>query len=273
MRQFIHVTVLVSPILGLAMLAPAAIGAAEQPPDAPKATGQLQLGQTSAELTGLPGKPVALGLPEVPASSDARFIMVRGLASGFRLSQGFPVKQSWFLSTTEAKNLQLLPPPDFAGDLVLEIFYFKDSKEAPLASLVRTIVIRPEKTVAAAPERTNTAATTAIPPGAPVPPRPLRKVQLTAERETETLQRGEDAIKRGDVSAARLLFEDLAAMGSAKAAFAMAQSYDADYLRKIFIQGALQPDPDSAKSWYEKAARLGSGDAQRMLSALESRSR
>jgi hypothetical protein len=269
MRQFIQVTVLASPLLGLAMLAPTAALAAEPAAEGPKAAGQMQPGQSSAELTGQPGQPVALGLPEVPAASDARFIMVRGLTSGFRLSQGFPVKQSWFLSTTEAKTLQLLPPPDFTGDLVLEILYFKDSKEAPLSSLVRTIVIRPQNSAASGPERTNTAATTATTP-APAP-RPIRKLQLTAERETETLARGEDAMKRGDVAAARLLFEDLAAMGSARGAFAMAQSYDADYLRKIFIQGALQPDPDSAKSWYEKAARLGSGDAQRVLSTLEGR--
>ena len=80
-------------------------------------------------------------------------------------------------------------------------------------------------------------------------------------------------MKRGDISAARLLFEDLAAMGSAKGAFAMAQSYDPAYLRKIFIQGGLQPDADQARTWYENAARLGSGDAQRALGALVGESR
>lgn len=272
MRPYIHLSVLASPLLGLAMLVPGAAGALEGDAGATGATkpgaAMQQVTQDNAELIGRPGKPVALGLPEPGTGSEARFIMVRGLPAGFRLSQGFPVKQSWFLSTTEAKNLQLLPPAVFSGDLVLEILYFKDSKEAPLTSLVRTVVIRAETGAEPAPGQASAAAA----PTAPAP-RAIRKIQLTAERETETLRRGEEAMKRGDVAAARLLFEDLAAMGSAKGAFAMAQSYDADYLRTVFIQGALQPDPASAKAWYERAARLGSSEAQGALTALESRAR
>jgi TPR repeat protein len=53
----------------------------------------------------------------------------------------------------------------------------------------------------------------------------------------------------------------------------MAQSYDPEALRKIYIQGGLQPDVERARNWYENAARLGSGDAQRALGALANRVR
>lgn len=214
-----------------------------------------------------PGTPTPLTLPEeAMTTSGVRFIMIRGLPSGFVLSQGFPVKQTWFLSMAEAKSLQIISPPGFAGDVPLEILCFKDSKEPPLSSFMRTYTVKPEGPAITATGPDNTAPTTAsLAPAL----RPLRKT-LTAERENDTLKRGEDMMKRGDIAGARLLFEDLAGLGSARGAFAMAQSYDPDYLRKIFIQGTLQPDVGQARTWYENAARLGSGDAQRALGALAS---
>ena len=213
----------------------------------------------ASDLIGQPGKPLALLLPEETAvAGDARFLMIRGLPQGFQLSQGFSVKQTWFLSVTEAKNLQMTSPANFTGDLTLEVLYCKDSKEPPLRSVVRTVVIKSDS------QPNRNALTPAV-----TPTPSLRKIQLTAEREADALRRGEDLMKHGDVAAARLLFEDIAAMGSAKGALAMAQSYDREHLRKFFIQGPLQPDPERAKTWYENAARLGSRDAERALSALQ----
>jgi hypothetical protein len=221
------------------------------------------------EKAGRSGTPTPLILPEdAMTTSGIRFVMVRGLPQGFVLSQGFPVKQTWFLSITETRNLQIISPANFSGDIALEILCFKDSKEPPLSSFMRTFAIKPEDggvMAGAAPD--NTAPTASL-----APLRNLRKA-LTEERETDNLRRGEEMMKRGDVAAARLLFEELAALGSAKGAFAMAQSYDPDPLRKIYIQGGLQPDVERARSWYENAARLGSGDAQRALAALANRVR
>ena len=212
----------------------------------------------ASDLIGEPGKPLALALPDGSAvASGARFLMIRGVPQGFQLSEGFAVRQTWFLSITEAKNLQMTSPANFTGDLTLEVLYLRDSKEPPLRSIVRTVAIKPDSQ----PDAPTLAVT---------PTLSFRKIQLTAEWEADALRRGEDLMKHGDVAAARLLFEDIAAMGSAKGAFAMAQSYDPDHLRKVFIQGPLQPDRQSAKTWYENAARLGSGDAERALSALQS---
>lgn len=234
-----------------------------------RAGGRLILAQAAPELSGEPGQSIDLGLPEAtPGQQNARFMLIRGVPQGFLLSQGFRVKESWFLSVTEAKGLRITSPADFAGELTLEVQYFKDSGAPPLSSLTRTVAIR---------ARSNTQQTAAQPDQPPAPALSAlqgsvsRKPPLSPEREAQTLLRAEGMMKRGDVAGARLLFEDLAAMGSAKGAYAMAQSYDPDHLRRFFIQG-IQPDVERARTWYEKAAGLGDGNAQSALSALQQHS-
>jgi hypothetical protein len=101
------------------------------------------------------------------------------------------------------------------------------------------------------------ARTTATPSDSPVSP---------AEEEI-LLKKGGILLDNGDVSAARLSFEALALRGSAKGAFAMAQSFDPAVLGSMTIAG-LKPDMAKAKERYSKAAQLGSQDATRRLSAL-----
>jgi TPR repeat protein len=107
-----------------------------------------------------------------------------------------------------------------------------------------------------------------------VPPAP--EVSQTGERERraqpyqeedEALSRAQELIKRGDVSSARLLYEDLALSGSALGALALARTYDPDFLRSIGAFG-MRPDLDLARKWYSKASELGNGEASRRLSEL-----
>jgi TPR repeat protein len=98
--------------------------------------------------------------------------------------------------------------------------------------------------------------TSALPPIAP------------AEEEA-LLKKGALLLKNGDVSAARLNFENLALRGSSRGAFALAQSYDPSVLHSMDIAG-LRPDLTKAKEWYAKAAALGDQEAARRLSVLNS---
>jgi hypothetical protein len=149
----------------------------------------------ASDLIGRPGKPIALALPdETAVASGARFLMIRGLPQGFQLSEGFSVRQTWFLSVAEAKNLQMTSPTDFTGDFTLEVVYLKDSKEPPLRSLVRTVTIKSGS------QPDPNAPTLAV-----TPTLSLRKIQLTAEREADALRRGgglDGARRRGGGSAA-----------------------------------------------------------------------
>ena len=71
----------------------------------------------------------------------------------------------------------------------------------------------------------------------------------------------------GDISAARLLYERAAALGSAKAATALGKTYDPAFLASIQVSG-LAPNPAAAASWYRKAADLGDTEAADRLTKL-----
>ena len=82
------------------------------------------------------------------------------------------------------------------------------------------------------------------------------------------LSQGETHLRNGNVVFARVLFEELAARGSARAAFAVAQTYDPAVLQQIGVVG-IQGDVEKAKSWYRKAAELGNAAPVDILSSLK----
>jgi TPR repeat protein len=71
----------------------------------------------------------------------------------------------------------------------------------------------------------------------------------------------------GDISAARLLYERAAALGSAGAATALGNTYDASFLASIQAKGIVA-DEAAAIAWYRKAAALGDAAAVRQLNRL-----
>jgi hypothetical protein len=103
--------------------------------------------------------------------------------------------------------------------------------------------------------------------------RPIRQLE---RREIEDLiSRGEDFIVRGDFASARLVLQRAAEAGNAKAALLLAGTYDPIVLLKARIQGfaadvapALVPDVALARTWYERARKLGSAEAARRLDTL-----
>jgi TPR repeat protein len=103
----------------------------------------------------------------------------------------------------------------------------------------------------------------APPDAIPVAP-PLR-----IEKTAALIQRGEDLLKRGDVSAARLFFKQAAVADSAQAALELAKTFDETFLRQWGIVG-LAPDATQAREWYERANKLGSSEASRQLERLAS---
>jgi hypothetical protein len=72
----------------------------------------------------------------------------------------------------------------------------------------------------------------------------------------------------GDIPPARLLLERAAEAQEASAALMLAQTYDPTVLGTQDIRN-ITPDPALARSWYQRAAQLGSVDAQRRLSQLQ----
>jgi hypothetical protein len=73
--------------------------------------------------------------------------------------------------------------------------------------------------------------------------------------------RGDDMLAHKDVSAARKFYEFAANEGSARAAVALAKTYDPAFADQLGVVG-VRPDPKLAADWYRKATELGGKPAQ-----------
>jgi hypothetical protein len=106
--------------------------------------------------------------------------------------------------------------------------------------------------------------TVAAPP--PVAAAPARRID-SAEL-ANLMTRAKSLLQSGDISPARLLLERAAEAQEASAALLLAQTYDPTVLGTQDIRN-ITPDPAMARQWYQRAAQLGSVDAQRRLSQLQ----
>lgn len=78
------------------------------------------------------------------------------------------------------------------------------------------------------------------------------------------MKRARGLLAIGDIAAARLLLERAADALEPSAAFLLAQTYDPAVLGRLDSR-SITPDPVAARNWYQKAAQLGSPDAQQRL--------
>ena len=101
---------------------------------------------------------------------------------------------------------------------------------------------------------------TNIPPSAQSKAATMITRQIDADEVTSLIARGEELIDTGDLSSARLLLRRAAEAGNARAAFALAGTFDPNVLAKHGSQ-ELGADPDMAHLWYERARALGADDA------------
>jgi TPR repeat protein len=108
------------------------------------------------------------------------------------------------------------------------------------------------------------------PPAAVAAP-PARQVaarQLDADELETLLKRARALIEIGDIAPARLLLERAADAQQAGAALLLAQTYDPTVLGTPDMR-SITADPAMARDWYQKAARLGSRDAQTRLAQMQ----
>jgi hypothetical protein len=106
----------------------------------------------------------------------------------------------------------------------------------------------------------------AAPPIAPVATPPARR--LDPDELATLMTRAKGLLTAGDIPPARLLLERAADGQEAGAALLLAQTYDPDVLGTQDTRN-ITPDPAAARAWYQRAAQLGSADAQRRLSQLQ----
>jgi TPR repeat protein len=90
---------------------------------------------------------------------------------------------------------------------------------------------------------------------------------IPAETIAALIKRGDELLRIGDISAARLAYERAAAGGSAQAMTALGMTYDPSFLNRVNARG-IRPDPATAAEWYRKAAALGDAAAAARISQL-----
>jgi hypothetical protein len=108
------------------------------------------------------------------------------------------------------------------------------------------------------------------PPIAVAPPviaaPPARRIN--ADELATLMTRAKGLLAAGDIPPARLLLERAADALEPGAALMLAQTYDPAVLGTQDIRN-VTTDPALARTWYQRAAQLGSADAQRRLSQLQ----
>jgi hypothetical protein len=113
-------------------------------------------------------------------------------------------------------------------------------------------------------------------PSAPPPEPPITTARAAPptvlapdarERNVKMLQRANELMTTGDISAARLFYQRAADAGLPEAAMAMASTWDPDELGRWKVLG-LKADPKEARRWYERAKALGSSEADQRLKRL-----
>ena len=92
--------------------------------------------------------------------------------------------------------------------------------------------------------------------------------RLDADELAALMKRAKGLIAIGDIASARLLLERAADAQEASAALLLAQTYDPAVLGTQDTR-SITPDPAAARTWYQKAAQLGSPDATQRLAQMQ----
>ena len=112
--------------------------------------------------------------------------------------------------------------------------------------------------------------TVAVLPGTQDPSLSMAVRALDPKEIKLLVEQGERFIAAGDLVTARIVFQRAAEAGDANAAMALAATYDPTVLAKLGVVG-FSADVAKARSWYQKAEKLGSPEARRRLDILADR--
>jgi hypothetical protein len=187
--------------------------------------------------------PLPLRLPE-NAAGEPFILVLSGVPIGMRLSGAARIgSDTWFLPPGSANQIEITFPE--WSTTVIEV----------------AIALRRTNGVVAA----QTKAWIAVPP-----PAASEATAGTMNDETavkKLLTRADQLLDKGDIVAARALYQRAADLGSGSAALTLGSTYDPYRLWSLGALGMVG-NKERAKQWYLRASQLGNPDAKDRLRML-----
>src|SRR6516225_757444 len=104
----------------------------------------------------------------------------------------------------------------------------------------------------------------------PVPPAPPAGPVLSGPEIVALVARADALFGKGDLVAARLLYERAADAGDGQAAVKLGETFDPVFLDHAHLRG-VRGDSGTAMSWYRRARDLGAADADILIKSLEAK--
>jgi hypothetical protein len=206
---------------------------------------------------GFTNDPLPIGITLTEGSS-AQTVALLGLTAGFELSLGISDGAgSWLLSAGDLDLAFLGPPKDFVGSMEVMVELHSASGQLLDSKPVRY------EWVAKNEEQEQTGRAVRLEPS------PAAQTRDPADI-ANLIERAEALLRNGDIVSARLLLKRAATDGSAQAAFALATTFDPEFLGRLRVVG-VDPDETEARNWYERASMLGSVEASFQLKRLARR--
>jgi TPR repeat protein len=220
--------------------APALLAAASQPIEL------RPIGTPDRPLRFEAGKPAPLPLRIQPenAASEPFIMVLSGVPVGIRLSGAARIgSDTWFLPPGSANQIEIAFPE--WSTTVLEV----------------AIALRRTNGLVAA----QTKAWIAVPP--PAMPEAVAGTTNDETAVNELLTRADQLLDKGDIVAARALYQRAADLGSGSAALTLGSTYDPYRLWSLGALGMVG-NKERAKQWYSRASELGNPDAKNRLKML-----
>ncbi len=223
------------------------------------------------------GRETTLSLQITPSGVIPRraIVLIRGLPASIALSEGRLFESGvWGVPATDLSRLRISANSEASGRSDLDISVVAIDGTI-LAEAHAPLVISEAAAENGRKDPSENAVYTAasqlesLPPAAAVPLQRLNPEQ--AQQYASLVKKGDEQLRVGNVSAARLLYRHAAEGGFAPAALALAGTYDEEELGKLRVIGGVHSDPKQAQLWYEKASALGAPEAEKRLQRLGAR--
>jgi hypothetical protein len=201
--------------------------------------------------------PIEVTSPDGPARNS--FLRIRGLPIAAALSDGHVIAPgSWAVSLNALPGLNVILPVGVQGSSDISINLV--SVDGNVLAEARTVLavevaaaVRPEPPAIVLRPEPPATALRPEPPAAVGARDPVAVTPLPPEERERAVgmhAKGQELLDRGQVYAARKLFERAAEIGLAQAAVSLAATYDQEELIKLQVMG-LPQDPAAARMWYE----------------------